>query len=84
MLLLDDVGQKSLYHYIMNFEIFNEYSTNFFARRMLKKLTDPSIGQLVNIADQWVSSSMAMNKPAMTHELPLIFLASPQKMLMTT
>ena len=83
MLLLDDVGQKSLYHYIMNFEIFNEYGTNFFARRMLKKLTDPSIGQLVNIADQWVSNSMAMNKKAMTQELALIFFPSPQKRLMT-
>lgn len=32
---------------------------------------------------QWVSTSMATNSRAITHELPLIFFASPQKRLMT-
>ena len=39
-------------------------------------------GSGIGVKNQWVSSNMATNSAPITQELPLIFLASPQKMLM--
>lgn len=47
-------------------------------------LTERQLSQWRDVhGDQWVRSSMAMKRPAMTQELTLTFLASPQNTLMT-